>query len=86
MRGAMELISIMAIEVGCKFAMCIFDIMLNHSYLPIMKYVQKVAHKELCSKIISISPMFLIKLSQQCWRVEILELKNKIMFYKSISN
>ena len=85
MRGAMELISIMAIEVGRKFAMCIFDIMLNHSYFPIMKYVQKVAHKD-CSKIISISPMFLIKLSQQCWRVEILELKNKIMFYKSISN
>ena len=41
MRGAMELISIMAIEVGCKFDMCIFDIMLNHSYFPIMKYVQK---------------------------------------------
>ena len=55
MRGAMELISIMAIEVGCKFAMCIFDIMLNHSYFPIMKYVQKVAHKD-CSKIISTSP------------------------------
>lgn len=51
----MELISIMAIEVGCKFAMCIFDIMLNHSYFPIMKYVQKVAHKD-CSKIISTSP------------------------------
>lgn len=63
MRGAMELISTMAIEAGCKFDMCIFDIMLNHSYFPIMKYVQKIAYKELCSKIISSSHMVLIKLS-----------------------
>ena len=36
------------------------------------------------SKIyISISSMFPIKLSQQCWKIDILEIKNQIMFCKS---
>ena len=32
-----NLIIKMTTEVGRKFDMCIFDIMLNHSYFPIMK-------------------------------------------------
>ena len=56
-----NLINKMTIEVSRKFDMYMFDIMLNHSYFPIMKYVQHAAYRELCSKIISIPPMMFCK-------------------------
>ena len=44
-----NLITKMMIEVGREFDMCIYDIMLNHSYFAIRKYVQQAAYQELCS-------------------------------------